>query len=102
MRKNAIVVSVIALAVLTTVASHAQQRRASEGFLREGIPKMPNPPGPAPKRDLTGVWVGPIDNKPDPLPTMTPAGQALFKERKPYGSASRNANLGASNDPFIT
>ena len=63
---------------------------------------MPNPPGPAPTRDLSGVWVGPIDNKPDPVPPMTPAGEALFKERKPYGDASRNANLGASNDPFIT
>jgi hypothetical protein len=63
---------------------------------------MPNPPGPAPTRDLSGVWVGPIDNKPDPVPPMTPAGEALFKERKPYGDASRNAKLGASNDPFIT
>jgi hypothetical protein len=48
------------------------------------------------------VWVGPQDEKSDPIPPLTPAGQALFKERKAYGAASRNANLGASNDPFIT
>jgi hypothetical protein len=102
MRTHAVVVSVVALALLATTSGHAQRGRAPEGFLREGIPKMPNPPGPAPKRDLSGVWVGPIDNKPDPLPTLTAAGAALFKERKPYGSASRNASLGASNDPFIT
>ena len=48
------------------------------------------------------MWVGPIDNKPDPVPPMTPAGEALFKERKAYGDASRNDDLGASNDPFIT
>jgi hypothetical protein len=101
MRTPSIVVSVVVLACLTSVAGGAQ-RRGPEGFLREGIPRMPNPPGPAPTRDLSGVWVGPIDNKPDPVPPMTPAGEALFKERKPYGDASRNANLGASNDPFVT
>ena len=101
MRTHSIVVSVVVLAFLTTVAGRAQ-RPGPQGFIREGVPRMPNPPGPAPTRDLSGVWVGPQDNKPDPAPPMTPAGEALFKERKPYGDASRNADLGASNDPFIT
>ena len=96
-----LVAVVAALGCLTTMEGLAQ-RQGPEGFLREGIRRMPNPPGPAPTRDLSGVWVGPIDNKPDPVPPMTPAGEALFKERKPYGDASRNADLGASNDPFIT
>ena len=96
-----IFVSVVVLACLATVTGGAQ-RRGPEGFIAEGIPKMPNPPGPAPTRDLSGVWVGPQDEKSDPIPPMTPAGQALFKERKPYGTASRNSGLGASNDPFIT
>jgi hypothetical protein len=104
MKAPSLVVSVVVLACLATVAA-AQgggQRRAPEGFLREGIRRMPNPPGPAPVRDFSGVWVGPIDNKPDAVPPMTPAGEAAFKERKAYGEASRNAELGASNDPFIT
>jgi len=68
---------------------------------------MPNPPGPAPTRDLSGVWVGPIDNKPDPVPPMTPAGEALFKLREPYGDATRPGGTArgerpSSNDPFIT
>ena len=69
---------------------------------------MPNPPGPAPKRDLSGAWVGPgPTNKPDPVPPMTPAGEAAFKQRKAYGSATEprragTARPGASNDPFIT
>ena len=43
---------------------------------------MPNPPGPAPRRDLSGAWVGPgTSNKPDPVPPMTPAGEAIVKER---------------------
>jgi hypothetical protein len=68
----------------------------------EGVPRMPNPPGPAPKRDLSGAWVGPQNNKPDPVPPMTPAGEAAFKQRKAYGTATRSDGLGASNDPFIT
>lgn len=101
MRTHSIVVSVVVLACLTTVAGRAQ-RTMPEGFIREGVPKMPNPPGPAPTRDLSGVWVGPQDRELDPLPPMTPAGEALFELRKPYGPVSRSADLGTSNDPFIT
>jgi len=102
MRTHFIVVSVIALTCLSIVTVDAQRTRLPEGFIAEGIPKMPNPPGPAPARDLSGVWVGPQDEKSDPMPPMTPAGEALFKQRHPYGAASRDADLGASNDPFIT
>ena len=101
MRTHSIVVSVVVLACLTTVAGRAQ-RTLPEGFIREGVPRMPNPPGPAPTRDLSGVWVGPQDRELDPLPAMTPAGEALFELRSPYGPASRNPELGSSNDPFIT
>jgi len=104
-------------AVLALLVAHAadpaaqgRQRVNGEGFISEGIPKMPNPPGPAPKRDLSGAWVGPATtNKPDPVPPMTPAGEKAFKERKGYGVASGNfgrgqqaAGVGESNDPFIT
>ena len=101
MRTHFIVASVVLLACLATVEGRAQ-RTVPEGFIREGVPMMPNPPGPAPTRDLSGVWVGPQNNKPDPVPPMTPAGEALFELRKPYGAVSRNADLGVSNDPFIT
>src|SRR5687767_14529275 len=101
MRTPSIVVSVVVLACLTTVAGRAQ-RTVPEGFIREGVPRMPNPPGPAPTRDLSGVWVGPQDEKSDRMPPMTPAGEALFTLRKPYGTVSRSDGLGASNDPFIT
>jgi hypothetical protein len=106
MRTRSVIVSVAVLACLTTVAGGAQ-RTVPEGFIREGVPKMPNPPGPAPARDLSGVWVGPQDNTPDPVPPMTPAGEALFKLRKPYGDATRpdasaRGERPSSNDPFIT
>jgi hypothetical protein len=110
----------IALAVLACTAFSmdvgAQQRgggeaaparaRVKEGFVFEGVPKMPNPPGPAPKQDLSGAWVGPLSNKPDPVPPMTPTGEKVFKTRKGYSEVSNQKNatgpLGGSNDPFIT
>ena len=105
--RNSLAASIVLLfgiAFLATDEGRAAQRGriSGEGFITEGVPKMPNPPGPAPKRDLTGMWVGPQNNKPDQVPPMTPAGEALFKQRHPSGPASRNDDLGASNDPFIT
>ena len=94
----------VVVAFLATEEGRAAQQRGrirGEGFISEGVPKMPNPPGPAPKRDLSGAWVGPQNNKPDPVPPMTPAGEAQFKQRKSYGAATRGESA-ASNDPFIT
>jgi hypothetical protein len=106
LRTRFVVAPVVALACLATITGHAQRGRVPEGFIAEGIPKMPNPPGPAPARDLSGVWVGPQDNKPERVPPMTPAGEALFKQRAPYGPASgfapNNLPEPTSNDPFIT
>ncbi|PYR82555.1 MAG: hypothetical protein DMF87_01045 [Acidobacteria bacterium] len=112
--RNSILASLAAVLALLAVAhvadlaaQQARQRVNGEGFISEGIPKMPNPPGPAPKRDLAGVWVGPgTSNKPDPAPPMTPAGEAIFKQRKAYNLATNlgsnaSADPGASNDPAI-
>src|SRR4029453_3712173 len=98
--RNFILASTAAVAAL--LVAHAlesalqgqQLRKAGEEYISEGIPKMPNPPGPAPKRDLSGAWVGPgTSNKPDPAPPMTPAGAAIFKQRKAYTTAT---NLGGN------
>ena len=104
--------ALIAVATTQHPSAQARQRVAGEGFISEGIPKMPNPPGPAPKQDLSGAWVGPgTSNKPEPVPPMTPAGQAAFKEHKSFGAASGQfrgagaatvATSAESNDPFIT
>ena len=76
--RNSILASLAAmLALLAAQAAdpmaQGRQRISGEGFVSEGVPRMPNPPGPAPKRDLSGAWVGPQNNKPDPVPPMTPA-----------------------------
>jgi hypothetical protein len=99
---SAIVVCAVVALLATAERPAAQRARVNEGFVSEGVPRMPNPPGPAPKRDLSGAWVGPQGNKPDPVPPMTAAGEAEFKLRKAYGAATRTDALGASNDPFIT
>ena len=112
-RLTASMVMLFALvAFLATEEGRAAQRGRvrGEGFVSEGVPRMPDPPGPAPKRDLSGAWVGPQNNKPDPVPPMTPAGAVQFKLRKPYGPATGGGGNQAgatgeppsSNDPFIT
>ena len=111
--RNSILASMAAVLALLVAhaadpAARGRQRISGEGFISEGIPKMPNPPGPAPKRDLSGAWVGPgTSNKPDPVPPMTPAGEAILKQRKAYNIAtnlgsSADGPPGASNDPSIT
>src|SRR6185295_6343904 len=108
MTRHAIVVLLAVVAVVAAVDGLVAQRGrpTADGFVSEGVPRMPNPPGPAPKRDLSGAWVGPRGtNKPDPVPPMTAAGQAVFKTRSAYGAATRpgaKESEASSNDPFIT
>lgn len=56
------------------------------------------PSGPAPHRDLTGAWAGPIFATINPIPPMTPYGEELSK-------ANKNAidySILESNDPLKT
>jgi hypothetical protein len=101
-----IVISFAAL-VLSSILI-AQQRApqgAQPGFVAAGIPEMPTPPGPAPKHDLTGAWVGPVTITMGPYPEMTAAGKALLAMNKPVPQAGRqpvsDAALRATNDPFM-
>lgn len=63
-----------------------------------GVPKMTNPPGPAPKHDLNGAWIGPLMSARVEWPPLTPAGQAAMKENHPESAVT----LAATNDPFAT
>ncbi len=97
----------VCLACLTTAPARAQDIHAMQDidpadYIREGVPRMPNPPGPAPVRDLSGVWVGPQDREMGEMPPMTPAGQALFDGRYSYRTAASGDSVGLANDPFIT
>src|SRR5207302_6399094 len=103
---KAIVAFLAALALSPAALAQGRGGRpVPPGFVAEGVPKMPNPPGPAPKRDLSGAWVGPQNYKLGPPAPLTPAGEAIFKERHAYlpnGIKLDNGELPPSNDPFIT
>jgi len=105
-----IIASLAVVALSSAVMAQDQEaaprprRQVQPGYVAEGVPKMPNPPGPAPKQDLTGAWVGPQNVSRDPMPPMTPAGEARFKQNKPYvqgGAREGDVKSLASNDPFI-
>ena len=86
------------VALSSTVLAQSQPQQP----VGPGVPapnaRMPGTPGPAPRRDLTGAWAGPTNVTGDPMPPMTPAGEALFKLNKP----ERLVGLAASNDPFTS
>jgi len=104
MRNPLAKVIVTSFAVLALSPALMAQRggRSTPGFVAEGVPEMPNPPGPAPKHDLNGVWVGPIKVEMGPFPAMTPAGEARFKNNKPIKRASDTGydHVEPNNDPF--
>ena len=107
------IIAVLAVLALSLGAmAQATQERAvrgapQPGFVAAGVPEMPTPPGPAPKHDVTGAWVGPLKTTMGPLPEMTAAGKAAFDLNKPVQEAGgRTApdamgHLAATNDPFM-
>jgi hypothetical protein len=107
--RNAVVKPIVALLLVLALSSVAMAqargpRKPPEGYVFDGVPKMPNAPGPAPKQDMSGAWVGPLGNKADPVPPMTPAGQAVFKTHLAYlpnGFNTGNNELPPTNDPFV-
>jgi hypothetical protein len=108
MRKS-ITRSIVALLAALAVSQIAMAqgrggRPLPPGFVAEGVPKMPNPPGPAPTRDLSGAWVGPQNFVVGPISALTPAGEALFKLNHRYlgFDVGKNDAIPPSNDPFIT
>jgi hypothetical protein len=113
--RNAVVKPIVALLAVLALSSVAMAqapqappsaragRRVPEGYIADGVPKMPDAPGPAPVRDLSGAWVGPQNNRADPVPPMTPAGATIFKTRKAYlPNGLATSELPPTNDPFVT
>jgi hypothetical protein len=107
--RNLIATGTVALLALLALSSAVSaqvpagrgRRALPPGYVADGVPEMPNPPGPAPKHDLTGVWVGPLKVVMGPYPALTPAGEAKLKLNKPIARASdRVAHLEPNNDPF--
>jgi len=102
-----VIVAYLAVLAVSSVAMAQERapRRVQPGFVAAGVPEMPKPPGPAPKRELTGAWVGPIKTVMGPFPDMTAAGQAAFSVNRPVPEFGRGGVSDASprptNDPFM-
>jgi hypothetical protein len=103
---NPPIVGVIAVLVFSTVVvaqtpkpptPQAQpDRRYGVSNLNDQQSKNTTPAGPAPKRDLLGVWAGPTDSTGHNFPPMTALGAARFKLNKPEPVVT----IAASNDPL--
>lgn len=63
-------------------------------------PKAVASAGPAPKQDVSGVWLGPVIPVREPVPAMTPAGQTIFDSNKP-NTGPRGVEVALSNDPLV-
>src|SRR5438477_5097372 len=85
-------VSAFILAAVSMIAVPALAQRPAQ--------PPPKKSEPAPKRDLTGAWSGPVIPRKEPVPPMTPWGQKLFDEAKPL-QGPRAVALAKSTDPLV-
>jgi hypothetical protein len=77
----------------------AQAGDALNNTLYNKLNADPSTGGPAPKRDLSGAWAGPLNAvASEEIPPMTALGQKLFSLNKP----EREAGTAHSNDPLNT
>lgn len=93
-----------ALTVFAAVLSFSFLAMAQGGYQNTEYDKMHNGPGgPAPKRDYTGTWVGPISAGKGEDPSLTPEGQKRFSDNRPeakFHVAGTNDNFVRTCDPL--
>jgi hypothetical protein len=106
--RNILTVQLIVLTALTTFASITN---AQQVFQRPGEPEQrppslyqriqgTGPGGPAPRRDLSGSWAGPLEPKAGDVPAMTALGESRFKLNIPDPFSARSNDPWATCDPF--
>jgi len=89
-------VGLMALTLVFSPIAMAQDAQAQGGNVLYN--KLNNGPGgPAPQRDLSGFWTGPIQAQPGDVPSMTPLGKQEFSANKP----ERRFNVKTTNDNFV-
>ncbi len=94
--RNRLIVAMLALAGLPAFASLAMAQAGLNNNLYNKL-KESGPGGPAPKRDLTGSWVGPVVAQKGDDPSLTTEGQQLFSMNKPEAKF----HVAGTNDPFV-
>jgi hypothetical protein len=87
----------------TPAAQTDEQKNLSSQYAK--LSEHANGGGPAPRRDLSGAWAGPVAaNTSVPVP-MTPLGKKMFSLNKPEGPQSEPGTqvpVALSNDPLRT
>jgi hypothetical protein len=98
--RNLIPRSIVALFAMLAVSSlaMAQAGAGANNSLYNKLSKDDSSGGPAPPRDLSGTWTGPLEPKRGDVPTMTPLGQQRFSLNKTEAKVS----WASSNDPWKT
>ena len=89
--------SLCALVIASTIVvpAFAQQRTAAPAAAKKSA-------APAPKRDISGVWMGGgAVPKKEPVPPMTAWGQKFFDAAKPL-QGPRALPIAKTNDPLVT
>src|ERR1041385_3231521 len=89
--KSLISVSLLAAALMTVIPVYAQRSAQPPEKKSE----------PAPKRDLSGYWLGNAVMRVEPAPPMTPAAQKFFDEAKPL-QGPRAVAIAKTTDPLVT
>src|ERR1700740_280251 len=84
--------------VVAAALTFSSLANAQGGYRHTEYEKLNNGPGgPAPKRDFTGTWAGPIAAQNGEAPSFTPEGQKLFSMNKPEAKF----HVAGTNDGFV-
>ncbi len=73
---------------------------AVPAYAQQGAATPAKKAAPAPRRDISGVWIGPVIPRKQPAPPMTPSAQKFFDEAKPM-TGPRAEPIAKTNDPFV-
>ena len=94
MKISAHLSAVIALSLIATPVLAQRQQQQNESAATKAA-------GPAPRRDISGHWLGPVSPRKEPPPPMTALGQQLFAATKPF-QGPRAVPIAQANDPLVT
>lgn len=100
------VVAVAAVLALPPVAAAQGTTPFRPGQVEQRSPSLydrllsSGPGGPAPRRDLSGSWAGPLSAKAGEAPPLTPLGQARFKLNVPDPFSAHSNDPWGTCDPF--
>ena len=96
--RNSFMGSVVAVAALVAVSPVAVAQRPQT--LCQKLLAAGNTGGPAPRRELTGFWTGPLTPKMAEKPPLTPLGEQRFKLNIPDPFSEQSKDPWATCDPL--